>query len=190
MAIRDVTGTAAADPRDSASRYLPLDRRGAERFLNDYEPMAAAVLERLRVRDADAALSHIFQRALRALPEFRGDCRLSSWVYRIAWREGLRQAEREREQDAREAPLEVAVHRPDGAEDQLRTLERRETTEAVRAALARLGPRDREILALHYLEEMPFAVIGERLDIAESAAKVRSHRALTRLRLVLEDEHV
>lgn len=184
-----VRGTATADPRDGAGRYLPLDRFSAERFLNDHEPLAAAVLDRLRVRETDATLSRVFQRALRALPAFRGECRLSTWVYRIAWREGLRQAARERAQDAREAPLEIAVHRPDGAEDQLRTLERRETAEAVRAALGRLGPRDREILALRYLEELPFAVIAERLDVTESAAKVRSHRALTRLRLVLEDDH-
>ncbi len=186
---QDVLQTAAADPRDSASRYLPLDRRSATRFLQDFEPLATSVLARLRVRETDAVLSRIFQRALRALPEFRGDSRLSTWVYRIAWREGLRQAERERRQDEREAPLEIAVHCPDAAEDQLRTLERRETAATVRAALERLGPRDREILALRFLEEQPFAVIAERLDISESAAKVRSHRALTRLRLVLEDDH-
>jgi len=135
---QNVRGAAAADPRDGAGRYLPLDRLSAERFLNDHEPLAAAVLARLRVRETDATLSRIFQRALQALPAFRGECRLSSWVYRIAWREGLRQVARERAQDAREAPLEIAVRHPDGA---------------------------------------------------ESAAKVRSHRALTRLRLVLEDDH-
>jgi RNA polymerase sigma-70 factor (ECF subfamily) len=186
---QNARGIATADPRDGAQRYLPLDRLSAERFLNDHEPLASAVLARLRVRETDATLSRIFQRALRGLPAFRGESRLSSWVYRIAWREGLRQAARERAQDARDAPLEIAVNRPDGAEDQLRTLERQQTAEAVRAALGRLGPRDREILALRYLEELPFAVIAERLDVAESAAKVRSHRALTRLRLLLEEDH-
>ena len=58
----------------------------------------------------------------------------------------------------------------------------------MRAALARLRPHDREILALRYLEELPFAQAAERLDISETAAKVRSHRALTRLRLVLEED--
>jgi RNA polymerase sigma-70 factor (ECF subfamily) len=177
-----------ADPREFASRYLPLDRRSAARFVDEWESLVLGVLRRLRVEDPGDAASRVFQKALRGLPDFRGESRLSTWLYRIAWREGLRQAERERKRQAREAPLEIVVERPDGTEDQLRTLERRETAAGVRAALERLGPRDREILALRYLEELPFAVIADRLDISLTAAKVRSHRALTRLRVVLEDE--
>ena len=179
---------AVLDAREHPDRYLPLDRRSAALFLADWEPLVRGVLLRMRVRELDAALSEVFRRAVQGLPEFRGESRLSSWLYRIAWREGLRQAQREQARDAREAPLEIAVERPDGAEDQLRTLERRETAARVRAALARLRPHDREILALRYLEELPFAQAAERLDISETAAKVRSHRALTRLRLVLEED--
>jgi RNA polymerase sigma factor (sigma-70 family) len=177
------------DPRERAERYLPLDRRSAARFLDDWEPMAASILARMRLREPEEAMSRIFQKALRALPEFRGESRLSTWVYRIAWREGLRQLEKQNRRDARQAPLEAAVGRPDSAEDQLKTLERRETAASVRAALARLAVRDREILALRFLDELPFGVIADRLNISESAAKVRSHRALTRLRIVLEDDH-
>ena len=60
---------------------------------------------------------------------------------------------------------------------------------AVRDALARLGGWDREVLALRYLQELPFALVSDRLNISESAAKVRCHRALTRLRIILEDDH-
>jgi len=177
----------AADARERAERYLPLSRRNAARFLDDWESLVAGVLARLRVRESDEAMSRVFQKALRGLPDFRGESLLSTWIYRIAWREGLRQAQREKRQDEREAPLEVVVSRPDGAEDQLRTLERKETAERVQTALARLNERDREILALRYLEELPFAQVADRLDIGLSAAKVRSHRALTRLRIVLEE---
>ena len=176
------------DPREHAARYLPLDRRSAGRFLDDWEPLVRGVLQRMRVREIDGTMSQVFQRALRSLPEFRGESRLSSWLYRIAWREGLRQAGRERARDEREAPLEVAANCPDSAEDQLRTLERRETADRVREALERLRPYDREIVALRYLEELPFAQVAERLDIAETAARVRCHRALTRLRIVLEED--
>jgi RNA polymerase sigma-70 factor (ECF subfamily) len=177
------------DPRESSARYLPLDRRSAARFLDDYEPLVTGVLARMRVREPDEAMSRIFQKALKALPNFRGESRLSTWLYRIAWREGLSQIQRQARQDQREAPLEAALDRMDSAEDQLQTLERLETAASVRAALGRLPVRDREVLALRFLEELPFAQVGERLDISESAAKVRSHRALTRLRLVLEDCH-
>lgn len=179
-----------ADPREFARRYLPLDRRSATRFVDDWESLVLGVLRRLRVEDTGDTASRVFLKALRALPDFRGESKLSTWLYRIAWREGLRQAQREKKQREREAPLEIVVERPDGAEDQLRTLERKETAANVRASLERLGPRDREILALRYLEELPFAVIADRLGISVTAAKVRSHRALTRLRIVLEEDEV
>jgi len=175
------------DARESTARYLPLDRRSASRFLDDWEPLVAGVLARMRVREAEAVMSRVFQKALRGLPEFRGESELSTWLYRIAWREGLRQVERERKQDNRETPLDVVVAFPDGAEDQLRTLERQETASSVHDALARLRDRDREVLALRYLEELPFAQVAARMNVSESAAKVRCHRALTRLRIVLED---
>lgn len=186
--METTTRPAAADPRESPRRYLPLDRRSAARFVDEWEPLVLGVLRRLRVEDKGDAASRVFLKALRGLPEFRGDSKLSTWLYRIAWREGLRVAERERKRRDREKPLEVAIDRPDGTEDQFRTLERKETAEGVRAALGRLNLRDREILALRYLEELPFKVIGDRLSISVSAAKVRSHRALTRLRIVLEVE--
>ena len=178
-----------AEAHERVDRYLPLDRRRAARFIDDWEDLVTGVLARLRVREQDDVMSRVFQRALKALPEFRGDSHLSTWLYQIAWREGLRQVAKEKREDGRTAPLEIAVRQPDGAEDQLRTLERRETAERVRAALEGLSDRDREVLALRYLEELPVAEVAERLNISATAAKVRSHRALTRLRLVLEEDH-
>ena len=70
------TGTNA---RESAARYLPLDRRKAARFIDDWEPLVSGVLARLRVRDPEESLSRIFHKALRGLPGFRGDSRLSTW---------------------------------------------------------------------------------------------------------------
>lgn len=181
---------AVTDARESAARYLPLERRSAARFLDEWEPLVAGVLARMRVRESEEAMSRVFQKALRGLPDFRGESRISTWLYRIAWREGLRQVNKEQKRDEREVPLEVAANRPDSSEDQLQTMERQETAVQVRQALARLYPRDREVLALRYLEELPFSLVAERMNVSESAAKVRSHRALTRLRIVLEDDHV
>ena len=80
---------AVLDAREHPDRYLPLDRRSAALFLADWKPLVRGVLLRMRVRELDAALSEVFRRALQGLPEFRGESRLSSWLYRIAWREGL-----------------------------------------------------------------------------------------------------
>jgi RNA polymerase sigma factor (sigma-70 family) len=59
------------------------------------------------------------------------------------------------------------------------TAERRAT---VRAALDRLDPRDRELIALKFNAGLSYAEIGDVLGISESNAGTRVHRALTKLR--------
>jgi RNA polymerase sigma-70 factor (ECF subfamily) len=55
----------------------------------------------------------------------------------------------------------------------------------VRDALARLGERDREVLVLRYLEQLPTAETAAVLGITEGAVKTRHVRALERLRGLL-----
>lgn len=57
--------------------------------------------------------------------------------------------------------------------------------EAVRGALGKLPEDQRELLLLHHVWGFSFAEIGQTLGIRATAAKVRSHRAITRLRKLL-----
>ena len=56
------------------------------------------------------------------------------------------------------------------------------------AALAELGPRDRELVALRYGADLSAKQIGELLDLRTNAVEVAIHRALGRLRETLERE--
>jgi RNA polymerase sigma-70 factor, ECF subfamily len=68
-----------------------------------------------------------------------------------------------------------------------RRCERAEDLLRMRAALARLGSRDREVLVLRYLEELSFAEVAAVLEIKEEAAKVRHFRALERVRKLFDE---
>jgi len=59
----------------------------------------------------------------------------------------------------------------------------------VQAALARLSPRDREVLVLRHLEQMTTAEIAATLAISEAAVKKRHVRALERLRELWSTEN-
>jgi RNA polymerase sigma-70 factor (ECF subfamily) len=65
---------------------------------------------------------------------------------------------------------------------------RLELRERVRAALAALGPRDREVLALRYLEQLTTSETAAVLGISEGAVKSRLMRAILRLRDQLDKE--
>ncbi len=59
------------------------------------------------------------------------------------------------------------------------------TDRVVRRALEQLGPGQRDVLLLHWYEDLSFAEIGDALGISTSAAKVRAHRAYKLLRKIL-----
>jgi RNA polymerase sigma-70 factor, ECF subfamily len=67
-------------------------------------------------------------------------------------------------------------------------LARAQTAARVRRAALDLPRRQREVLTLRIDAELPFAEIGEVLDISENAAKVSFHLAVKRLRAELARE--
>lgn len=123
------------------------------------------------------------------------------WLRRLAWDrlvELHRHHGRARRTVAREAPARLDL--PDESAAVLagrlaahgtspsRALLHRELSERVRAALDALGPRDREVLALRYLEQLTTAETAAVLDIGEGAVKSRLTRAILRLRDQLDEE--
>jgi RNA polymerase sigma-70 factor (ECF subfamily) len=140
----------------------------------------------MRIIDTEDVLYRVFYRALNALPDFRGDSRISTWLYRISWREGLRYIRKQERTADRETPSLEADDQPDPGESVLEVLERQETAEHMRWALSRLPAMDREIIALRYLEELKTTELAQRLDIPIGTVKARIHRALARLKVLLE----
>ena len=58
----------------------------------------------------------------------------------------------------------------------------------VRAAVAELDERDRDLVALRYGADLTARQIAELLELKTNAVEVALHRALGRLRALLEDE--
>ena len=58
----------------------------------------------------------------------------------------------------------------------------RENVARMQAALEKMGPMDREVLALRHFEELPNKDIAELLGLSEQAASIRYVRAIRKLR--------
>ena len=58
----------------------------------------------------------------------------------------------------------------------------------VRRAVSELADRDREVIVLHYFEQLPIAELCELLGERQSAVTVRLHRAREKLRRVLDEQ--
>lgn len=128
--------------------------------------------------EAEDITSEAFERALRYQSSFdprRGDA--TAWLIGIARRciadAGLR----------RELPIDEPDERgEEGHEDDaVRRIE-------MRAAVAQLDERDRELVALRYGADLTAKQIGELLDMRTNAVEVALHRALARLRSIIEGD--
>lgn len=122
--------------------------------------------------DAEDAAQEIFLVVFRDLPKFRGDSRLSTWIYRIA----VRIAFRVKAKHPRAAPLDLdqTVETPDPALQ-------RERSRQIALALERLSADHRTVLALFSLDGLSHREIAETLGIPEGTVWSRLHLARKKL---------
>lgn len=197
----DTTGTDKL--MDRAGRG---DAEARERLLGRYRgrlrrEIAARLDRRLAARvDASDIVQESLIDAHRELPDYlrRRPLPFFAWLRQIA-RERLSKSRRfhllaRRRSAAREGPWPAPDASATGPFDRLADsltspsgrLERDERRARLRAALERLGPRDREVLVLRSLRQATAAEVATALGITERAAKARYFRALERLRALLE----
>jgi len=151
----------------------------------------------LLVRDADTAdtlTQECFLRAYQKRACFRGECRIETWILRIAvnlvrdhgknrrasfWKRlvGLDDGE-----STETGPRQFPAREPSAE----RALLAREELEAVWNALSSLSSQQRAIFFLRYEEEMPLAQIAELLEVKIGTVKTQLSRATGKLREMKE----
>ena len=176
---------------DASEASLIDQARGGdiEAFARLVEPHRSSALRIAYVMvgdDAEDVTQEAFVKAFRHLSQFRSGASFRPWLLTIVTNEArnahrsrsrrsalaLRAAGRRTIADA--TPEEAAVSN----EDRQRLLD----------AVARLAPRDREIVALRYFAGLSEAETAEALGCAKGTAKSRLSRALQRLRDEIGEE--
>ena len=168
-------------PLPTSAARATLDFEALYRSARDdvYAYVATLLRDRAAAEDVTAAAFERAYRKQRTYKAGRGSER--AWLFGIARNAALDELRRRKRIAALTAePADVeAVLPEDGAEHALRRA-------AVRAALATLEPRERELVALKFHAGLANAEIAGVLGVSVSNAGTQLHRAMTKLREAVE----
>ena len=162
---------------------LPAERSAGEQFDALYQrtfPRVYAYVTSL-LRDRSAAeevTAQAYERAYRKRSSYKaGRGSPEAWLFGIARHAALDELRRLKRRAPLEAdPEDVSALPP---EDHAEGVVRRET---VRAALATLEPKERDLVALKFQAGLSNAEIGRVLGMSESNAGTKLHRTMEKLR--------
>jgi len=144
--------------------------------------ISRSVMNRAR---AEELAQDVFLKIYRGLPFFRGESKLSTWIYRIVVnvlsqeRPDLATASLDEDDDDR-------PKRDPGADD--RAYGDLLMKDRLQKAIERLPVQYQVLVNGHYLKGMRYEDLAEALDLPMGTVKTHLHRAKRRLRELLETE--
>src|ERR1043165_2050722 len=137
--------------------------------------------------DAEEVSQDIFVKAYRSLADFKGTAKFSTWLYTIVNTTCITFLRKKR-LDIRSLDDEKTFEVADSQDSGFRAnqVEQKSRLNMVNQAIAMLGPDDAEIITLFYKNEQSLDEISQILGVEVNTAKVRLHRARTRLKEKME----
>lgn len=129
--------------------------------------------------DADDLLQNTFLKAWQSVPNFRGDAKLSTWLYKIAFNETLTFLARERKRlsvslDGEESILLNAIEADENIDGDKLALD-------LRKAVASLPEKQRIVFNMKYYDDMKYEQMSEILGTSVGALKTNYHLAVKKI---------
>jgi RNA polymerase sigma factor (sigma-70 family) len=182
------------DDKDIITRVLTGDHQAYALLVDRYKSFAFTLALRYTKNreDAEEVSQDIFIKAYKALADFRGASKFSTWLYTIITTTCitfLRKKRLETHSLDNEKIFEIADSQDSGLRANL--VEQKSRVTMVNKAIGLLSPDDATIITLFYKGEQTLEEISLALNIDPNTAKVRLHRARARLKekMITHFEH-
>jgi RNA polymerase sigma-70 factor, ECF subfamily len=145
--------------------------------------IARSVTDRAR---AEELAQDVFLKVHKGLPYFRGDARLSTWIYRIVINALSQERPRGTTLSLDDVPAGDRQPRQVAVDD--RSFGDLLLKDRLQKAIERLPVQYQVLVNGHYLKGMRYEDLAEALDLPMGTVKTHLHRAKRQLRLLLETE--
>lgn len=144
-------------------------------------------------QDHDAAedlTQEVFIRVYRSMNTFRGDSKLSTWIYRVTMNAFINTTRtRQYEVSKTSAEFDDEMQNTDGitydVADPERVLSQKVIDEHIQEALKKLSPSQRTVFILRHYHDLPLKEIAEQMGNTEGTVKVLLFRATQNLQKYL-----
>ena len=163
----------------------PSTRRAAfEKLVRSYTVQLYGTIRNIVLthEDTNDVLQNVFLKAWQSIGDFRGESKLSSWLYRIAVNESLSFLKRQKQTlsiDDDEASL---VHTLTSSDD----FDGDEAEARLIAAISSLPDKQRIVFNLRYYDELSYEEMSTLLDTSSSALRASYHFAAEKVREILK----
>lgn len=137
--------------------------------------------------DAEEIAQDVFVKAYKALKDFRGESKLSTWLYSIVNSTAITFL-RKKKMDVSSLDNEHVFEQADSKDSgtSANQVEVKSKVEMVTKAIQLLSPDDAKLITLFYKAEQSLEEIANILDMEANTVKVKLHRARTRLKEKME----
>jgi len=168
---------------DLVGRVAGQDRRAFEALYRIYHPRLTAFLSRfLRRPDrVEEALNDTLMVVWNRADRYTGESKVSTWVFGIAYRQGLKALSRF---DEAVEDIDADLRKPDDKTPE-EHLEQRQTRIVLDGALAHLSADHRAVVDLAYFQELGYREIAEIMDCPVDTVKTRMFHARRNLKAQL-----
>ncbi|MBE7182234.1 MAG: sigma-70 family RNA polymerase sigma factor [Terriglobus roseus] len=180
-------------------------REGFEELVREHQTMVFRTLHRLTGAGphVEDLAQDVFLRLFRALPEFRGEAMLSTYLYRIVvnvaqneWKRSKRDRDRFAQAPAgadeeesgdwleNQAPATSGGRHTRSPEEHLNESE---TNAVVEHALHTLPETERAVLVLYHQEDLSYQAISAALDMPVNTVRTHLHRGRKRMAELVQE---
>lgn len=162
-----------------ARQILSGDPAAVQRFYEQFSPGILTYLKHKLPKEEDAQeiLNDVFLDAIEGLPKLKDDKKMKPWLYQIAHHSIVNFYRKQKIKSIlfSQFPylkiIDQEMHQPEFL------LEKRELTIRIKMALEKLSQKYRQILQLHYIEDLPIKLISVQLNLSYKATESRLYRA-------------
>ena len=184
--VGSVDRPVSGDEADLLRRLRAGDRVAFSGWVRQHQRALFSVVWRYVRNDEDAqdVVQAAFIRAWQALPNFRGDSSLRTWLYRIGVNLALNH-----KRDARGRPSdEIPEHAASPEPPVVARIAEAELHAQLGAAVDELPKKQRLVVELRVQHALSFREVAEIVESTEDSAKANFHHALKRLRTLLGEK--